>query len=97
MEVTWKAPVRSADEVEPIDVSISRVFGIEQFFNISDWQSEVHPVFGGRVFDVGGVDVLVEPFLHQCQSFRSWLDQFINIGLAEVLAVAVVFRIGDYR
>lgn len=95
VEVIWQRPGRGTDEVASILMLVNRVLGVQQTLDGGDGQIDLDPIFGGCIAQLGRVDaVIIQPFMHLLQGFIARLDQLVDLGGGQVLAIACVGGVG---
>ena len=72
-----------------------RVLGIKEAFGIFYGDVDIDPVFGGAVVKLVHA-IGDQPLMDEVQAFLRWLDQLVNLLLAEMLAIALMVWVGDW-
>jgi len=84
MEMLWKRPFWSTNQLCSISVLVDVVLGIEQTLSCQDVDGKVYPVLGGAVGGVGDA-ILLQPLVYKGESVICWLDELVNLVVGEML------------
>jgi len=94
VEVKWQRPLGGTRQGGTVTVSVLGVGGLEKFLGLFDWNDDGNPVVGWRVANLVNT-VLDEPLVDQVLAVGGWTNNVCDLVGAEVLAVTLVFWVGD--